>query len=159
MSEIRKGSLDVVRELRQPLLEVRFERGKTGFRPLESSKRQVRGGDARLAQGCGLFAQLLDRLRMHLPDLRPLVLDRALELADTLQRILLEPALDRAPVVQFRFDLLDRVSVPLIGVGPAIEDVGTPLGEHRQTLLHRLQQVLRLSPLTKRKAELIDLRL
>ena len=148
-----------MRQLRQPLLQIGLERREPGFGTLEAAQREIRGRHARFAERRRLLAQLLDRLRVHLPQLRPFVLDRPLELTNALQRILLQALLDRAPVVELAFELLDRIAVPLVVLGPAIENLGTALGERRETLLHRQQRVLRLSPLTKSKAQLIDLSL
>ena len=132
---------DVFRDLVQLGLEVGLERSEPRFRALEPAQRQVGGGDARLAERRGLIAQLPGRLFVHAAERLPLVLDRALELTQPLDAVLLEAVLDRVPLVEPFFDFVDGVRVAPIGFGPAAEDFGAAFGQLVETLLQRHQMV------------------
>ena len=51
------------------------------------------------------------------------------------------------------------MGVPFVGRGPAVQDVVAAFGDLRQALLHGLELVARVEPLTYRGVQTLDLRL
>ena len=96
---------------------------------------------------------------MELPQRLPLVLDRPLEPADPFAGVVLQPALDVAPLPEPRLEPGDRVGVTRVGLPPALHDAGALLGQLREPLFHRLRVLLHPPPLLEGDAEAVYLAL